>query len=79
MVHVKLFNLLLIDLGTEFLKGGVIMAPSELADFFLHKPDFDWQGCDEALIDGKPVAPISLKHGDLFAHNESIKLSVTFT
>ena len=78
MVHVKLFNLLLTDLGPEFIKGGVIMTPSELSSFFLYKPDFDWQGCKEALIDGKPVAPTCLQRSDLYAHCETIKLSITF-
>lgn len=79
MVHVKLFNLLLTDLGPEFLKEGVIVTTSELSDFFLHKPDFDWQGCNGALLNGKPVAPVCLKNGDLFAQGVTIKLSITFT
>jgi hypothetical protein len=79
MVQVKLFNLLLTELGPEFLKGGVIMTRPELSDFLLHKPDFDWQGCKEALINGKPVDPACLRNGDLFAYCETIKLSITFT
>lgn len=79
MVHVKLFNLLLTDLGPEFLKEGVIMTPSELSDFFLHKPDFDLRECKEALIDGKAVDPVCLRNGVLFAHCETIRLSITFT
>jgi hypothetical protein len=76
MIRVKLFNLLLIDLGPEFLKRGVMMTPAELADFL---PDFNWQGCDLALINGKSVAPICLKQGDLFAHCETIQLTIAFT
>lgn len=79
MVHVKLFNLLLTDLGPEFLKRGVIMTPSELSDFFLHKPDFNWLECKEALIDGKAVVPTCLKRSDLFDQCEAIKLSIAFT
>jgi hypothetical protein len=79
MILVKLFNLMLTDLGPEFLNRGVIMTPSDLADFFLHKPDFNWQGCNEVFIDGKPVAPTCLQHSDLFSHCETIKLSIAFT
>jgi hypothetical protein len=79
MVKVKLFNLLLGDLGAEFLKRGVILTTSDLSDFFLHKPDFNWQECKEAFINGKPVAPKCLLRGDLFAHCETIKLSIAFT
>jgi hypothetical protein len=79
IIRVKLFNLLLIDLGPEFLNRGVIMTPSELSDFFHHNPDFNWQGCNGALINGKPVAPICLKLSDLFAHCETIKLTLSFT
>jgi hypothetical protein len=78
MVHVKLFNLLLTDLGPEFLKGGIIITRSELSDFLNHKRDFDWQGCSEALINGTPVAQASLINSDLFSDCETIKLSITF-
>jgi hypothetical protein len=76
LVFVKLFNLLLPELGTEFLKNGIFLNSSELLNFFLHEPDSFWRGCGEALLNGKPVVPTSLKHSEAFANSEIIKLSI---
>jgi len=78
MIWVKLFNLLLTDLGPEFLKKGIIMTPSALSDFFIQKTDTFWQGCNGALINGKPVAPASLKRAALYTDCEIIRLSIEF-
>jgi len=79
MVFVKLFNLLLHELGSEFLVKGIFLNSSELLNFFLQEPDAFWRGCDEALINGKPVVPTSLKHSEAFAQCEIIKLSISIT
>lgn len=79
LVFVKLFNLLLPELGTEFLKNGIFLNSSELLNFFLQEPDSFWRGCGEALLNGRPVVPTSLKHGETFANSEIIKLSIAIT
>lgn len=78
MIRIKLFNLMLHDMADRFLKRGIFVSASDLGDFFLHRPDFFWEGCSEALIDGRPVAPILLKRCDTLALCKSIELSIAF-
>jgi len=79
LVFVKLFNLLLPELGPEFMKKGIFLTPTELLDFFLQEPDSFLAGCAEALINGKPVVPTSLLYSEAFANCEFIKLSIAIT
>lgn len=78
MICIKLFNLLLTDLGPEFLKKGILMTPSALTDFFSQKKEIFWQGCKGTLINGKPVATAYLKHAVFYSDCEIIKLSIEF-
>jgi hypothetical protein len=77
-IKVKLFNLLLIELGPEFLKRGVIVTSSDLLDLLVKKSD-KLQQCKEVLIGGKPVAWSSLKQSDIFADSEYLKLFIALT
>ncbi len=76
MIRLKLFNLLLDDLGLEMLVRGIIISPTLLEEFIHKAPALFWEQCDGAFIDGIPVAPILLKQLDSFAGNGSIELSV---
>jgi len=78
MIKVKLFNLLLTELGPDFLKKGAIVTSSDLSDLLLKQSD-KLQQCEEVMLGGKPVAWLSLKQSDLFAHYETIKLFIAFT
>lgn len=78
MVCVKLFNMLLTELGPEFLNKGIVMTAAHLSDFFLQRPDSFWQGCREALINGEHVTPTSLKQDNTFPANGAIRLSIAF-
>ncbi len=78
-IRIKLFNLMLYDLAVMFLERGIFLSASDLEDFFLHRPDFFWEGCGEALLNGKPVAPILLKRGDmLLVRCKAIELTIAF-
>ncbi len=78
MIRIKLFNLMLQDMADRFLKRGIFVSAADLGDFFIHRPDFFWEGCSEALIDGRPVAPILLKRSGALAPGKSIELSIAF-
>ncbi len=78
MIRIKLFNLLLHDMAVRFLKRGIFISAADLGDFFLHRPDFFWEGCSEAVIDGRPVAPILLKRSETYAPGKSIELAIAF-
>jgi len=77
-VRVKLFNLLLPELGPDFLRRGMILGPSELTDFFAGKPASFWQGCGKALLNGKAVGPALLQNGEIFLPGTTVCLAVNF-
>jgi hypothetical protein len=58
LVRVKLFNMVLNDIGPGFLVDGVLLRTAELVDFLKEQPVPPRPSCAEALIDGAPV-PIS--------------------
>ena len=53
VVSLKLFNLLLKELGPTFLKQGVWIDGKDLSDFFKRQPDNFWEGCHMAQLGGK--------------------------
>jgi hypothetical protein len=57
IVSLKLFNLLLKELGPKFLKQGLWISRRELSDFFKRQPHDFWAGCKAIEVDGQKVAP----------------------
>jgi hypothetical protein len=78
VVRIKIFNLLLSELGPGFLKRGIIMTPPELSDFILQHPETIRQGSIVNARDGRTVDPSSLIESDRFNKFDFIKLSVEF-
>jgi hypothetical protein len=78
VVRIKIFNLLLTELGPGFLKRGIIMTPSDLSDFILDHPETIRQGCTVSAKNGQPVDPSSLTGGDTFFKGDDIKFSIEF-
>jgi hypothetical protein len=52
IVMVKLFNIVALELGPMFLKQGIWIHGTDLKSFFQKVPDFFWDGCLAAEIDG---------------------------
>jgi hypothetical protein len=61
-VMLKLFNLVALELGPMFLKQGIWISGRNIENFFQKIPDFFWDGCLTAEIDGtsQDVRKISL-------------------
>jgi len=78
VVRIKIFNLLLSELGPGFLKRGIIMTPSELSDLILQHPETFRQGCHMSARNGQAVDPSSLTADDIFIKGDIIKLSIEF-
>lgn len=78
-VRVKLFNLLLPELGAGFFQRGIIISAAELSGFLKDRSDFFWQGCRSALLDNYPLLPPSLLRDELLPAGSSVRLSVSFT
>lgn len=54
-VILKLFNIVALELGPMFLKQGTWIDGKNLENFFQRVPDFFWEGCLTAEIDGIPL------------------------
>ena len=77
-IRVKLFNILLSELGPGILKRGVVISASDLAGFLGSKTDPFWQGCTDALLNGMPVGPAFLFSGEPFVDGGTVRLTVNF-
>ncbi len=77
-VRVKLFNLLLPELGPEFLRRGILLASEEATGFFRDQEQDFWSGCAKATLDGTLLAPNALKNGETLAGMEAVRLTVVF-
>jgi len=65
-VMLKLFNLVALELGPMFLKQGIWIDGKNLEFFFQRVPDFFWDGCLTAEIDGisqhvRKISPMEWK------------------
>lgn len=52
-ILLKLFNLLLPELGPGFLQRGILMERDELRLFLRQKPELFWQSCHEIVLNGR--------------------------
>jgi hypothetical protein len=77
-IRIKLFNLLMSELGPGFLRQGIIVSTVALANFLAaQSPDF-WEGWSEIRLNGRPVTPGFLKSGAwLVKDEEFMEISVS--
>jgi len=76
MVRLKLFNIVMNDLGLEFLEKGFFITPRGLTNVFKNQsPDF-WQGCKEIKLNETPVNTGLLKNGHLDLQGDLVFFSV---
>jgi hypothetical protein len=76
-VQVKLFNLLMAELGPDMLARGIYMTASDLRDFLACRSGDFRQGWMQVILDGKPVDAGSLKDASWLDRSDRIFLSVT--
>jgi hypothetical protein len=75
-IHVKIFNILLPELGPDFLQRGVLLGITELADFLKSKTAAFWRDCTSAVLNGVVVAPAQLCEKIHLSGSEVIYLQV---
>ncbi len=76
-VRVKLFNLLLPELGPLFLQRGILLDRQDAIEFFAHRGQALQTGCAAAVLDGRPSAPDNVGTA-LAAGNGMVALTVRF-
>jgi len=75
-VHLKLFNLLMKELGPDLLRRGLYLRSSHLAGFLSGQPLEFWQVCKEIFLNGKPVRRDQLEKEDWLSGYNLVYLSV---
>lgn len=76
IVQMKLFNLIMDELGPGFLKKGIFVRSSDVMDFLAGQDMDFWQGCRQVLLDGKPTMTRSLEDIAWLSHHDRVFLSV---
>ena len=61
-VYLKLFNLLLPELGPLFLRKGILIPREDFQEFWLHLSEETWRGWQKARVNGKETEIHSLAH-----------------
>ncbi len=78
-IKVKLFNLMMEELGPIFLLKGIVLPLSEMKDFLARQDPAFWKGCSESTLDGRPVLPEALIKGEGIPQaGERVRLCVVF-
>ena len=57
IVRMKLFNMVMEELGAVFLGRGIIVSVTELTGFFRDQPPLFWSAVVQVTLNGIPVAP----------------------
>ncbi len=79
LVRLKLFNLIAGELGPGFLKKGILVKSSDLADFLKERSPDLWKGCSEVFVDGNPADPAYLMDTVRLSRCDRVRLRVETT
>lgn len=77
-IILKLFNLLLAELGPVFLSEGIWLDGSSLTPFLAGQGEEFWKDCRRTLLDGKPADRETLLGPGRFPPNGLTNLTVSF-
>jgi len=74
----KLFNLLVRELGPVFLKKGIYMTRNEFEDFFKTLPEEIWENCPAPRVEGQEVNVENLRRMKWLGQHDRVRLQVDF-
>lgn len=77
LIQIKVFNLLMAELGPDLLQRGVVIGGEDLIRFAAGQSQDFWQGCRRITLDGKPVDAGELLDTALLSGEGQIFLLVT--
>jgi hypothetical protein len=75
-VSIKIFNLLMAELGPGLLRQGVLVNTAELADYLAERSQEFRQGCS-IMLDGKPIDITMLGESNALAGKDQILLTAS--
>jgi hypothetical protein len=77
-IKIKLFNILMSEIGPLFLVRGITMPAAALAGFLAGRTDSLLRHCTGAFLDNEAVAVTALASGEAFQGRENVRLTVLF-
>jgi hypothetical protein len=77
LVQIKIFNLLMAELGPRLLQKGVIIRAEDFILFVTGRSRDFWQGCRRITLDGKPLDAGQLQDTSWLSGKGQISLSVS--
>jgi hypothetical protein len=77
-VRIKLFNMLLPELGPDFLRRGVVVEAADMVEFLAGRSEEFRQLCVEAFINGTQVEPERLPGEYPISSCRTVRLTVNF-
>jgi hypothetical protein len=75
-VQMKLYNLLMKELGAVFLMKGIYISSSDLAAFLSNQPESLWMGCKGIFLDDEPLSMDELLKGNGLSQHKMTYLTV---
>jgi hypothetical protein len=75
---IKLFNLLIREIGPRFLKHGILVYSNDLNDFLISQAEMLKNDCAKAQLNAQPIKPDTLISMDWPQKPEFIQLTVSF-
>ena len=76
VVEMKLFNMVMEELGPSFLKKNILVRTAELVRFFSEQGEEFWGGCTRIALDGTLLKPEQVRDGSIFRGAAWMVLSV---
>ena len=78
-IKIKLFNMVMAELGATFLAQGICISSEELVRFLDEQNEVFWQSFGAAILDGRQIDPANLKrHACLPELTGEVQLMVEF-
>jgi hypothetical protein len=77
VIRVKLFNIIMSELGADFLRRGIYLNAIALRDFLSGQGDDFWQGCREILLNKKAAEPDLIRKGKFLSEDELVFFSIS--
>lgn len=77
IIRVKLFNIILNELGPFFLEGGILVSSDDLREFLSGKGDDFLRGITELTVDQRVIEPGLIRDRGFLPEGGNILLSVT--
>lgn len=78
LLTIKLFNLLIKDLGPCFLNRGILISLQQMKDLFNRLAEESWQSCTGAEMNQQPLDPRELSLRDWSEGQGLVRLQVLF-